>query len=170
MSKLGAWDHHCADDIFKCIFLNGSVWISHKISLKFVPEARIKNITALVQIMAWRRPGDNALSEPMMVSLLTHICVTRPQWVLRGVPKMKFVYTSEMRIRIIYPWGHAYRFVWRMDVNVTHGIGVSNLIWCVLCQKQVSRAGTSNYIPHYLWDVITCPCPWYLSIIKGRGK
>ena len=27
------------------------------------------------------RPGDKPLSEPMMVSLLTHICVTRPQWV-----------------------------------------------------------------------------------------
>ena len=31
--------------------------------------------------MAWRRPGDTPLSEPMMVSYLTHICVTRPQWV-----------------------------------------------------------------------------------------
>ena len=31
----------------------------------------------LVQIMAWRRP----VSEPIMVSLLTHICVTRPHWV-----------------------------------------------------------------------------------------
>ena len=31
--------------------------------------------------MAWRRPGDKPLSEPIMVSLLTHICVTRPQWV-----------------------------------------------------------------------------------------
>ena len=27
-------------------------------------------------------------------------------------------------------------------------------------QKQVSGAGTSNYIPQYLWDVISCPCPW----------
>ena len=31
--------------------------------------------------MAWRRSGDKPLSEPVMVSLLTHICVTRPQWV-----------------------------------------------------------------------------------------
>ena len=35
--------------------------------------------------MAWRRSGDKPLSEPMMVSLLTHICVTRPQWVIRHV-------------------------------------------------------------------------------------
>ena len=29
----------------------------------------------------------------------------------------------------------------------------------VVCQKQVSRAGTSNYIPQILWNVITCSCP-----------
>ena len=72
---------HVADDIFKCIFENENEWISHRISLKFVPKVRINNIQALVQIMAWRRPGDKPWSEPMMVSLLTHICVTRPQWV-----------------------------------------------------------------------------------------
>ena len=72
-----------ADDIFKCIFLNENKWILPRISLKFVPKVRINNIPALVQIMAWRRPGDKALSEPMMVSLLTHICVTGPQWVNR---------------------------------------------------------------------------------------
>ena len=39
------------------------------------------NIPALVQVLAWPWPGDKPLSEPMMVSLLTHICVSRPQWV-----------------------------------------------------------------------------------------
>ena len=72
---------HFADDIFKCIFLNENVSIAIKISLKFVPKGPIKNIPALVQVMAWRRSGDKPLSEPMMVSLPTHICVTRPQWV-----------------------------------------------------------------------------------------
>ena len=56
-------------DIFKCIFLNENVWISLKISLKFVPKAPMNNIQALVLIMAWRRPGNKLLSEPMMVSL-----------------------------------------------------------------------------------------------------
>ena len=40
----------------------------------------INDIPALVQIMACRRPGDKPLSETMMVSLPTRICVTRPQW------------------------------------------------------------------------------------------
>ena len=72
---------HLADDIFQCIVLNENVWIPIKISLKFVPKGRINNIPVLVQIMAWRRPGDKPLSEPMIVSLPTHICVTQPQWV-----------------------------------------------------------------------------------------
>ena len=37
---------------------------------------------------------------------------------------------------------------------------VVHFISGVLCQEQVSRAGTSSYIAQYLWDVITCPCPW----------
>ena len=69
------------DDIFKWIFLNENVWISINISLKFVPRGPINNIPTLVQVMAWRRPGDKPLSEPMMVRLLLHICITRPQWV-----------------------------------------------------------------------------------------
>ena len=48
--------------------------------MKFIPKGPINNIPALVQIMAWRRSGDNPLSEPVMVRLLRHICVTRPQW------------------------------------------------------------------------------------------
>ena len=75
-------EQHFVDDIFKRIFFNENVWISTKISLNFVPNGPINNIPALVQIMAWRRSGDKPLSEPMMVSLPTHICVTRPQWVL----------------------------------------------------------------------------------------
>ena len=34
--------------------------------------------------------------------------------------------------------------------------------WGVLCQKQVSN----NHIPQFLWDVITCPCPWYLLLAQ----
>ena len=79
--KPGQDGRHFADDIFKWIFLNEFIWISIKVSLKFVPRGPINNNPALVQIMAWRRPGDKPLSEPMVVSLPTHICIARPQWV-----------------------------------------------------------------------------------------
>ena len=68
------------DDIFKCIFLNENVWISITISFKFVAKRPINSIPALVQIMACHRPGKKRLSELMMFSLLTHICITWPQW------------------------------------------------------------------------------------------
>ena len=31
--------------------------------------------------------------------------------------------------------------------------------WGLVFQKQVLKAGTCNYIPRYIWDVITGPCP-----------
>ena len=58
------------DDIFNCIILNENVWISNDISLKFVPKGQIYNIPALVQIMAWRRPGDKPLSDTMKLLIL----------------------------------------------------------------------------------------------------
>ena len=70
---------HFADDTFNRIFLNENVIVSIKFSLKFVPEGSINNNPTLFQIMAWHRPGDKPLSEPMMVSPLTHVCVTRLQ-------------------------------------------------------------------------------------------
>ena len=59
---------HFADDSFKYILLNKTVWIPIKISLKFVPTGAINNIPALVQLTAWRRSGDKPSSEPVMVS------------------------------------------------------------------------------------------------------
>ena len=78
------WDKMVAifqTKFFKCIILNENEFISIDISQKFVPKGPINNIPALVQIMAWHRPGDKPLSEPMMVNLLTHVCATQPQWV-----------------------------------------------------------------------------------------
>ena len=66
--------------IFSDAFSWINIWISIKILLKFVSYGLIDNIPSLVQ-MAWHRPGDKPLSEPMMVNLLTHIHVTGPQWI-----------------------------------------------------------------------------------------
>ena len=91
-SDLTPWHHlntlrprqdgrYFADGIFKCIFLKEDIWISINIWLKFVSKGPINNIPALVQIMAWRRPGDKPSSKAMMVSLLMNIWVIRRQWV-----------------------------------------------------------------------------------------
>ena len=55
-----------ADDMLKWVFLDENGRLPIQISLKFVPGSPIDNKTAVVQIMAWRRPGDKPLSEPML--------------------------------------------------------------------------------------------------------
>ena len=65
---------HLPDDILNFLFTN----LDYDFS-EFVPKGPIDNIPALVQIMAWRPPGDKPLSEPKTVNLLTHVCLTRPQ-------------------------------------------------------------------------------------------
>ena len=74
-------NRHFPEDVFKCISFIENIWISIKISLKFVPKGPINNIPALVQIRARCRPGDEPLFAAMMVRLPTHICTTRPSWV-----------------------------------------------------------------------------------------
>ena len=105
-----------ADDTFKCIFLNENYFIIIRISLKFVPKGPITIIPALIQIMAWRRPGDKPLSEAMLVSLLTHICVTRPEWVNTG---NFFIYKC-LNIVIINSLGIARCFACNLDLKIIH--------------------------------------------------
>ena len=45
------------------------IWISNKISSKCVPDSIIDNLSALVQIMAWRQIGD----KPWFDALITLI-------------------------------------------------------------------------------------------------
>ena len=56
------------------------VWTFLYFDCDFIEICPIDYNPALVQIIVWRLPGAKLLSEPMMVILLTHMCVTRPQW------------------------------------------------------------------------------------------
>ena len=58
------------------------IFISNKISLKFVLKGPINNIPALGQIMAWRHSDSNPSSEPRVVSLLMHRCITQLQYMM----------------------------------------------------------------------------------------
>ena len=112
------------DDILKCIYLNENIWTLIEISLKFVPKGPINNIPALVQIMAWCRPGDKPLSEPMMVSLLTHICVTRPQW-----------FNAE---HLCFLWFKYENAVKQTDYMLVMLLYYNDVIWMPLCLKRTA--------------------------------
>ena len=80
------WGRDKINAISQTTFSNAFSWMKmYEFHLRFdrifFPKVPINNIPAMVQIMAWRRSGDKPLFEPMMFNLLTHICVTRPQWV-----------------------------------------------------------------------------------------
>ena len=93
------WGRDKMADISQTTFSNAFSWMNiHQFRLIFhwslFLVVGINNIPALVQIMAWCRLGDKPLSEPMMVSLLMHTCVTQPQWVNTNLGSMVNVFAS----------------------------------------------------------------------------
>ena len=65
--------------------------------------------------MAWRRPGDKALSEPMMVSFLTHIWslgLSELQCLARQVTRFDYLFKSfswltAKKIKVLHYWPFA---------------------------------------------------------------
>ena len=59
---------HLAHDMFKCNFVNQKFCIFIPMSLRWdlFLKGSINNISSLVQIMAWRRSGDEPLVETML--------------------------------------------------------------------------------------------------------
>ena len=64
------------------------------------------------------------------------------------------------------------REIWKLMAGHCYVIGKTQWWWWArlshtrgrVWQKQVSMAGTSNYIPHILWNIIIWPCPWYFLL------
>ena len=161
------------DDIFKCILVNENVWIPIKISLKFVPKRPINIIPAMFQIMAWRRPGDKPLSEAMLVSLPTHICVTRPQWV------KSFMFHLHNRMPQMNMDSSVGTLAWPADLlvhlNPAHKLlsvsqATTNITRNVLSMQTLQITNnifrqTSNYTILLQWVIIDVRC---LGVITKR--
>ena len=126
------------DDIFKCIFFNENVLLLIKISLKFVPKVWINNVPALVQMMAWRRPGDKPLSEPMMVRLLMYICITQPQWVNEMISLYVFWFQHSCQAvlfkkLVLAHYGNSTDLRWRFCAEFLHYV-----LWCQYAMGPIS--------------------------------
>ena len=132
---------HSPDDICKCIFLNEDKWVLIKISMKFVSKGPIDNIPALVQIIARRRLGAKPLSEPMMISLLTHICVTRPQCVNSIIicnVTLTRCHANSMHMNYTECDGLWLHF----NVKIEHVMAYSHIVWLAI-------PATRNYATGY---------------------
>ena len=145
-------DRHFPDDFFKCIFFG---WKYLNFYLDFTEVCcqgsnSINNIPALVQIMAWCRPSDKPLSEPMTVSSLTHIYITRP-WL-----KLKLNWNRELSWCLLNcHWWHR-RLSLRqpsvppMATNLAQWQQLNQLswrqIWCQAIWKHQNDMGWSKHI------------------------
>ena len=126
--------------------------------------------------MAWRRPGDKSLSEPMMVSLLMHICVTRPQWVdslplgdfnslVPGKFEWHFRYLIFQIISVINGWGISCELALRLMLLALtdNSTLVQVMAWC--CQA------TSHYLSQW-WPRSLSPYgvtrPQWVNEILGK--
>ena len=85
---------HFPDDIFQCFFMSENVLISLEISLKFVNWTYSQGSSSQCCSIG----SDNGLAP---TSLLTHICVTRPDWV---------------KCLIIYLPMQAYHYIWSRNI------------------------------------------------------
>ena len=129
----------------------------------------------MCQTMAWHRPGDKSLSEPMLVILLTQLCVT-PRHRVKAV-KQRRVMISEGLLLIVFfiidhddviKWKHFPRYwpfvrgIHRSPVNSPHkgqwrGALMFSLI-CVWINGWVNNREAGDlrcYRAHYDVSVIT---------------
>ena len=134
----------------------------YKISLEFVPKGPINNIPALVQIMAWCSPGNKPLSEPMMVNLLMHICITRPQ----RVNKMLYPVLLFIVRRAGLLWSQQ-DFEWRWSVPLFKCLTVLEFSFILfdLCLLITFFNFIMNYVPIVTFWIFTYHKIWILSIM-----
>ena len=92
-------------------------------------------------MMAWRRPGDKPLSEPMLVRIPTYICVTRPQWFnTPGLEESCRRSAEDIFIEVWTKWSticwrkFQLHFLWRnfgtFYSNFTAVQGSQVMVWC----------------------------------------
>ena len=161
---------HFADDIFKWIFLNWNELISVKISLKFIPKGQINSIPALVQIMAWHRPGDKSLSEPMMIISLMHISITQPQWVKEWVlVTFQSKYKNIILINLHSGSHFAHASVIQLCALTHWPLEIWKKVW--ICNFQTNFRDW--WLRHHLWNCsdmnVTGLHWWSVNIGSGNG-
>ena len=110
--------------------------------------------------LAWRRPGDKPLSEPMIVSLPTHICVTRPQWVNTLRPRLNNSYFADDIFKWFLSITQPDRFSIPMDMTVVHGLHKFSL------QATINHHGPSMYSGHYTASINCCKSTFFCNDSK----
>ena len=124
-------------------------FISIQISLKYVRNGPIINRQLLVQIMAWCRPGDKQLSEPMVVSywrkcaslglneLTINFNTLRPEQVATILQKIFSIHCLNGNLDIMISISRWFVYIWTIDKKLELFFVMA---WChqaiSCCKKQ----------------------------------
>ena len=102
--------------------------------------------------LAWRRPVVKPISEPMVVSLLMHICVIRPQWVNPLVHRPCVIIFKKCNLRThVDALVPDHLFLNSSKVNVTKPLGDKSTFVCqIICCGQ-----ETNHHPIQCWPKST---------------
>ena len=103
----------------------------------FLRVGPINNILSLVQIMAWRRPGDKPLSEPMMVRFPTHICVIRLQWVSTLRPRHNGHHYLDDIFKCILFYENVWIFIFKSNWQYVSIVQI--MAWCRTGDKPIAE-------------------------------
>ena len=127
------------------------------------------NIPALVHIRARHRPGNKPLPEPMVVSLLTHICVTRPQWVHQVINKHTKNNNAAIQMQYISAI-NIYRVTRTYKINIggqydmyprkcsKNQISSITSIWAVKSHKKIAEHDSDTFV-----IVLNCKPIWLMK-------
>ena len=121
--------------------------------------------------------GKEAILTPMHATVLwcyiTNCIFKYLSEIISHAFYFNFISYEQIPQRLFDP---SFRNVWKVTLWMSQCMGCVQLrypiwgramhLWGMLCQKKISRAGTSYCIPQILWDAITCPCPGYLFLAQ----
>ena len=119
--------------------------------------------------MAWCRPGDKPLYEPMVIIILTHTCVTRPQWV-KSRMKMALLQLHLRDQKLYSYYGAPY----------IKGLTVRMITWPLSSTRRISTANhmvehiSDNYAINFIStsatinEIVWCvPLFWNIETVPG---
>ena len=140
-SILTHWGRDKMASIFQTIFSIAFSWMK-MFKFRLIFHWSVFPRVQLTIFQHW--PGDKPLSKPMMVSLLTHICVTRAQWLNKTNVDMRGKANSsdnnfENWIMIIYVY---FSHQWNMRPH--------NMSICKMYLKKCGESFVANSY-HYHW-------------------
>ena len=164
---------------FMCIFLNENIYISIKISLKFVQN---NNIPTLFQIIACCRPGDRQWPSGDIRSPSLSYSVVKSSWIMQTLGKEPTIDIFTRDISVISHWNKLENYLSKMlikfpmatELTAVFGAGgwihreerpEGDLSQVLLASARTIQTASMHVVFHWCWWEIFCIAPCLYIVI-----